>query len=160
PRALRDYYLVAGRVDQFNQAYYNLEPPGQWERASGKVVFLADYQSNAGAGVRANDPAGDDPPVFWAYFDDDKAAWRRCHKQCSEFLVNCLYEQAVSGAMQYRGGAEDITSDQRAKIEDTWPYIAEGFMDAFGKNGQAVCIGGNGDLHVGGRRRKDFDAIV
>jgi hypothetical protein len=42
----------------------------------------------------------------------------------------------------------------------TWPYVGDGYMEAFGKKGQAVCVGVNGDLRVGGRARKDFDALV
>jgi uncharacterized protein (TIGR02996 family) len=159
PRALRDYYLVAGRVDRFNQAYYRLLPPEEWELASRKVVVLVDHRSNAAGEVRANDLGGDDPPVFWGYVVDREPDWHRCHKQCSEFLVNCLYQQAVLGGMKYRGKA-DITPGQRAKIERTWPYIGDGYMQAFGKNGQAVCVEVNGYLHVGGRGQKDFDAIV
>jgi uncharacterized protein (TIGR02996 family) len=159
PRALRDYYLAAGRVDQFNQACYRLLPPREWELAAGKVVFLADDRSSAAGGVKANDPGGDDPPVFWGYVFEDRPSWRQHHKHCSEFLVNCLYEQAVSGGMKYLGEA-DITPEQLAQVEQTWPYVADGHVQAFGKNGQAVCVGVNGDVHVGGRTRKDFEALV
>jgi uncharacterized protein (TIGR02996 family) len=159
PRALRDYYLVAGHVDRFNRAYYRLLPPEEWDLASRKLVFLSDHRSNAAGGVKANDPDGNDPPVFWGYCVDDEPDWHQCQKQCSEFLVNTLYQQAVLGGMKYLGRA-DITPEQRAQMERTWPYVADGYVSAFGKNGQAVCVGDNGDLHVGGRGRKEFNALA
>jgi uncharacterized protein (TIGR02996 family) len=159
PRALRDYYLVAGRCDRLNRAHDRLLPPRQWELASGKIVFLEENQGVALAGVRANDPAGDDPPVFWGYMIDERPHWSRHHDRCSEFLVINLYQQAVLGGMRYRGRA-NITPQNLAQIEKTWPFMGEGYVQAFGKDGQAVCVMGEAELYAGGRARKDFDAIV
>jgi uncharacterized protein (TIGR02996 family) len=159
PRALRDYYLVAGRCGRLNQAHDRLLPPEQWDLASGKIVFLEENQAVGLAGVRADDPAGDDPPVFWGYLVDEKPRWRRHHERCSEFLVINLYLQAVLGGMKYLAQA-DITPQNLAQIEQTWPFMGEGYVQAFGKDGRAVCVMGGAALYVGGRRRKDFDAIV
>jgi uncharacterized protein (TIGR02996 family) len=159
PRALRDYYLVAGRCDRLNKAHDRLLPPKRWELASGKIAFLVENQGVALAGVKANDPAGDDPPVYWGYLDDDKPQWRKHQDRCSEFLVINLYQQAVMGGMKHLGQA-DITPENLAQIEETWPFIGEGYVDAFGKDGQAVCVMGRAEVYVGGRGRKDFAAIV
>jgi uncharacterized protein (TIGR02996 family) len=159
PRALRDYYLVAGRFDRLNQAHDRLLPPGQWELASRKIVFLEENQWAALAGVRADDPAGDDPPVFWGYVFDERPQWGRHHDRCSEWLVLNLYRQAVLGGMKYLARA-DISPQDLAQIEETWPLIGEGFVKAFGKDGQAVCVEGDAYLNAGGRSRKDFDALV
>ena len=159
PRALRDYYLVAGRCARLNQAHDRLLPPKQWELASGKLVFLEENQGVALAGVRANDPAGDDPPVFWGYVIDEKPRWGRHHDRCSEFLVINLYQQAVLGGMRYLAQA-NITPQNLAEIEKTWPFMGEGYVQTFGKDGQAVCVMGDAELYAGGRTRKDFDAIV
>jgi uncharacterized protein (TIGR02996 family) len=159
PRALRDYYLLAGRCDRLNQANDRLLPPEDWELASGKIAFLVENQGVALAGVRADDPAGDDPPVFWGYLDeDDRPDWHRHQGRCSDFLVINLYQQAVLGGMKYRGQA-NIDAEDLAQIQTTWPFIGEGYVDAFGKDGQAVCVQGP-ELYVGGRTRKDFNAIV
>lgn len=159
PRALRDYYLVGGRGGRLNQAHDRLLPPARWELASGKIVFLEENQGVALAGVRANDPAGDDPPVFWGYLEEENPRWRRHQDCCSEFLVINLYLQAVLGGMKYLAQA-NITPENLAQIQKTWPFIGEGYVQAFGKDGQAVCVMGDADLYVGGRTRRDFDALV
>jgi uncharacterized protein (TIGR02996 family) len=159
PRALRDYYLVAGRSRRLNQAHDRLLQPNEWELASGKIAFLEENQGTALAGVRANDPAGDDPPVFWGYIIDENPRWQRHHERCSEFLVVNLYHQAVMGGMQYIAQA-NITPQNLAQIEKTLPFVGEGYVRAFGEYGQAVCVMGDADLYVGGRARKDFNAIV
>jgi uncharacterized protein (TIGR02996 family) len=158
PRALRDYYLVAGS-HRFNQVHNNLLPPKEWYLTSGKVVFLMENQGVWHCGVKVNDPAGDDPPVFGEY-EGTSDRWR-LPERCSEFLVTHLYFQAVYGyGMKYRGSADLVTPEGLAKLEETWPFIGDDdAVRAFGKDGQAACLEG-GSLYVGGRKRKDFDAIV
>jgi uncharacterized protein (TIGR02996 family) len=158
PRALRDYYLVAGS-HRFNQAHHRLLPPKEWFLASGKIMFLQENQGVWHGGVKVNDPAGDDPPVFGQYEGTtDRFRWP---EPCSEFLVTQLYLQAVYGyGMKYRGSADIVTPEALAKLEETWPFIGEDLDGpVFGKDGQAACLVG-GSLYVGGRGRKDFDAIV
>jgi hypothetical protein len=161
PRALRDYYLLAGRFDRLNQAHDHLLPPEEWERTSGKVAFLVENQGVWQCSVKLNDPAGDDPPVVGEYLGSNDR-WRE-PERCSEFLVTHLYYQAVYGndAMKYLGMA-DITPHGLAIIEKTWPFIGQfNYLRAFGRNGQAACVlEGALQLCVGGRSRKDFDALV
>ena len=159
PRALRDYYLVAGS-HRFNQAHNNLLPPEEWYLESGKIVFLQENQGVWFGGVKVNDKAGDDPPVFGQYEGTtDRFRWP---EPCSEFLVTQLYVQAVYGydGMKYRGSADIVTPEALARLEETWPFVGEDLDGpAFGKDGQGACIVG-GSLYVGGRGKKDFDAIV
>jgi uncharacterized protein (TIGR02996 family) len=87
PRALRDYYLVAGRFDQFNvDVHDHLMPPESWELDSGIVEFLNENQGVARWGVKVNGPAGDDPPVFHAYADEPMD-WGEINPRCSEVIV-------------------------------------------------------------------------
>jgi uncharacterized protein (TIGR02996 family) len=159
PRALRDYYLVAGS-HKFNQAHNNLLPPEEWFLSSGKLMFLVENQGVWFGGVKVNDRDGDDPPVFGQY-EGTNDRWR-WPEPCSEFLVTLLYVQAAYGysGMKYRGNADIVTPEALAKLEETWPFVGEDLDGpAFGKDGQAACMVG-GSLYVGGRGRKDYDAIV
>jgi uncharacterized protein (TIGR02996 family) len=158
PRALRDYYLVAGS-HRFNQAHHNLLPPREWSLASGTVMFLGENQGVWQCGVKVNDRAGDDPPVFGEY-EGTTDRWRS-PLRCSEFLVTQIYLEAVYGyGMKYRGSADIVTREGLAELEETWPFI-EDDLDGpvFGKDSQGACVVGD-MLCVGGRTRKDFDAIV
>jgi hypothetical protein len=159
PRPLRDYYLVAGS-HRFNQAHHNLLPPKEWYLDSGKIVFLIENQGVWHGGVKVNDRAGDDPPVVGQY-EGTTDRWR-WPEPCSDFLVTQLYVQAVYGfyGMKYRGNADIVTPEALARLEETWPFVGEDFDGpVFGKDGQGACLVG-GSLYVGGRGRKDFDAIV
>jgi uncharacterized protein (TIGR02996 family) len=158
PRALRDYYLVAGS-HRFNQAHHHLLPPREWFLASGNVMFLVENQGVWQCGVKVNHRAVEDPPVFGEY-EGTTDRWRS-PLRCSEFLVTQLYLQAVYGyGMKYRGSADILPPEGLARLEETWPFIEEDLDGpVFGKVGQAACVVG-GSLYVGGRRRKDFDAIV
>ncbi len=159
PRSLRDYYLVAGS-HRLNQAHHRLLRPEDWFKSSGRIMFLEENQGVWHGGVKINDPAGDDPPVFGQY-EGTNDRWR-WPERCSDFLVTLLYLQAVYGyyGMKYRGNADIVTPEGLAKLEETWPFVGEDLDGpAFGKNGQAACMVGR-SLYVGGRTRKNFDAIV
>jgi uncharacterized protein (TIGR02996 family) len=158
PRALRDYYFVAGS-HRFNDAHHHLLPPREWFRASGNVVFLVENQGVWQCGVKVNDRAGDDPPVFGQY-EGTTDRWR-WPGPCSQFLVIQVYIQALYGyGMKYRGSADIVPPEGLARLEETWPFVGEDLDGpVFGKDGQAACVVG-GSLYVGGRRRKDYDAVV
>ena len=158
PRALRDYYLVAGS-HRFNDAHHHLLPPREWFRASGKVVFLVENQGVWQCGVKANDRAGDDPPGFGEY-EGTTDRWR-WPERCSESLVTLLYLQAVYGyGMKYRGSADIVPPEGLARLEESWPFIGDDLDGPmFGKDGQVACVVG-GSLYVGGSGRQDYDAIV
>jgi uncharacterized protein (TIGR02996 family) len=158
PRALRDYYLVAGS-HRFNQTHHNLLPPRQWSLAYGAVMFLVENQGVWQCGAKVNDRAGDDPAVLGKY-EGTTDRWRS-PLRCSEFLVTQIYLQAIFGdGMKYRGRANIITRKGLADLEETWPFVEDDLdWRVFGRDGQGACVAGH-MLFVGGRTRKDFDAIV
>ena len=158
PRALRDYYLIAG-AHRFNDAHHHLLPPKEWALASGKVMFLAENQGVWQCGVKVNDRAGDDPPVFGEY-EDPGDRWR-WPGPCSEFLVIQVYLQAIYGyGMAHRGSADIVTQEALDLLEKTWPFIGEDLDGPiYGRDGQGACDVG-GMLCVAGRKREDYDAIV
>jgi hypothetical protein len=55
-----------------------------------------------------------------------------------------LYLQAVWGRMEFAGIC-DISTKYLSKIRAIWQFIALGELLAFGSNGQAVCVSGQGD---------------
>jgi len=152
---------LAGRFDRFNDAHDHLLPHGEWELTSGRVAFLVENQGVAQWSVKVNDRAGDDPPVLGEYLDAEDRF--REPEPCSAFLVTHLYYQAVYGynAMDHLGRAH-IGESELAIIEKTWPFIGQSSnVRAFGRNGQAACVlEGALQLYVGGRSRRDFDALV
>ncbi len=45
PKALRDYYLVAGREKILNHSFNRLYSPSEWELHSGKLIFMEENQT-------------------------------------------------------------------------------------------------------------------
>jgi hypothetical protein len=86
PRALRDYYLVAGRAEDFNCAHNSLLQPRDWSIESRKLVFLQENQAVVLYGTVAGSEPEDDPPAFMGA-NDDPIRWYQVNGQCSVFLL-------------------------------------------------------------------------
>jgi len=64
PRALRDYYLVAGRERILNHAFNRLCFPEGWEMETGKLVFMEENQTAVVWGVTATSRSSAGSSVF------------------------------------------------------------------------------------------------
>jgi hypothetical protein len=62
PRALREYYGIAGRLD-LNRAHNQLYTPHEWFVDAGKFVFMEENQEVVYWGIPISEEVGDDPPV-------------------------------------------------------------------------------------------------
>lgn len=95
PGLLREFYLRAGRFSEINEAHDRLLPPEElWQEAE----WLVFYEENQGAfawGIKRNDAAMDDPPVFQGVLDAETEGWEWYpeHPHLSEFLVATFYWQ-------------------------------------------------------------------
>jgi hypothetical protein len=70
PRALRDYYLVAGGERVLNRAFNRLCAPRDWELHKGKLIFLEENQTVVVWGVTAFARPSEDPGVSQAPLRD------------------------------------------------------------------------------------------
>jgi hypothetical protein len=140
PKALRDYYLVAGREDGFNRAHDRLLPPGEWFVDQGHLVFQEENQSAVYWGVEAAPGPPDDPPVFQGV-NDDSIRWFREHDSCRVFLTATLHwSGAFAGAMEYTGTVA-VPADLVARLDRDWVFAGEvNAMRAYRRPGQAVCF--------------------
>jgi hypothetical protein len=64
PNALREYYLVSGRLHRLNRAHNRLYSPDGWFVDVGKLVFMEENQSVVFWGIPISEGSGDDPPVL------------------------------------------------------------------------------------------------
>lgn len=64
PKALRDFYLLAGQCDRLNQAHNRLYMPDEWFVDAGKLVFMEENQTVVYWGIEASVQLSADPPIF------------------------------------------------------------------------------------------------
>jgi hypothetical protein len=163
PATLRDYYLLAGRFDQFNLAHHRLLQPEKWYVDNGRLVFLEENQRVVFWGVEASRSPNHDPAVYQGSKHAGQATgWSLEHGCCSEFLLVTLHLQAVWGGYEFIGGSK-ISPEALARFLTGWTpagHINE--LRAFSRDGEAACVFGREgslQLYVGGRTNRDFEAI-
>jgi hypothetical protein len=163
PAVLREYYLLAGRFDQFNLAHNRLLRPEKWFVDNGKLVFLEENQRVVFWSVEASLSPDDDPPTYQGpNIRGQPIEWYLEHGVCSEFLLVTLHLQAVWGGYEFIGGS-DITPEALATFLTGWtPAGRVNELLAFHRDGCAACVlegEGTAQLYIGGRTEQDFEAI-
>jgi len=163
PSALREYYLLAGRLDQLNRAHNRLYSARDWFVDAGKLAFMEENQAVVFWGIPINDNTDEDPPVLQGVnVSDQPIEWHPEHGRCSEFLVLMLHWQACCGGMSFTGGA-DISSLALRRIRAEWRFVGEmGGMLVFARDGVAICVIGEGEalqLIAGGSTEHDFNLV-
>jgi hypothetical protein len=163
PAVLREYYLLAGRFDQFNRAHNRLLRPEEWSVDGGKLVFLEENQCVVFWGVEAITSPIDDPPVYQGQNVRARPTeWYLEHERCSEFLLVMLHLQAVWGGYGFLGGTE-VASEALEKFLTGWtPVGSVNELLAFNRDGKVACViksKGSLQLYVGGRTEQDFEVI-
>ena len=163
PVVLREYYLLAGRLDRFNRAHNRLLRPEEWSVDGGKLVFLEENQRVVFWGIEAGSLPGDDPPVYQGQEVRGRSTdWYLEHERCSEFLLVMLHLQAVWGGYDFLGGT-GIASEALERFLTGWtPVGSVNELLAFNRDGKVACVipgKGSSQLYVGGRTEQDFEAI-
>ena len=163
PAVLREYYLLAGRLDRFNRAHNRLLRPEEWTVDVGKLVFLEENQCVVFWGVEAVTSPIDDPSVYHGQKVRGRPTdWYLEHESCSEFLLVMLHLQAVWGGYEFLGGTE-VASEALEKFLSGWtPVGSVNEMLAFNRIGKVACViqgKGSSQLYVGGRTEQHFETI-
>ena len=120
PKALREYYLVAGKERRFNMCHNRILAPEKWEVDRGRLIFMEENQWFFWSiSLRTTD--ADDPPVAHG-MDDEPITWVRWHRHCSVFLAVMLHYQAIAGGMRTLARAHEI--DQvRKRLRKGWTLL-------------------------------------
>jgi len=167
PRAVRDYYLVAGRERRFNTSHNRLLPPSKWTVDKGRLIFMEENQAVVYWGVSTRNPRGDDPRV-WQGVNGEPITWYPEHRKCSVFLAVMLHYQAVSGGFRFCGRADVPDQTDYRFEEHGWTCYGEvNSMTAYSRPNQVVCVMPPGDLPfmrkwsvlAGGKTRSDLRDI-
>ena len=142
PKALRDYFLVAGRERSFNQAFNRLCAPDDWSLDSGKLVFMEETQGALLWGVSATSELTIDPAVYQGVIiDGEVREWHPEHERCSVFLSVILHWQATFGGAMKCCDSAPAPVELVTILDRDWSLIGEvNGMRAYGEAGKAVCF--------------------
>jgi hypothetical protein len=139
PRALKDYYLVAGQETRFNTAYERLLPPAEWFIDDGKLAFMEENQVVVLWGVPAVTENLEDPPVYQGV-NNDTIEWHKEHDRCNVFLTVMLHWQAVFGAAMPFGSEASAPEALGSELKRQWSFVGEvNGLSAYNRPGQVIC---------------------
>src|SRR5262245_22826141 len=125
PSALREYYLICGRLEGLNRVHNRLYPPDGWFLDAGKLVFMEENQLVVFWGIPIGERTVDDPPVLQGVnVTGQPIEWHPEHDSCSEFLLMMLHWQAVCGGMAFTASA-NISPVTLAGIRTSWSFVGE-----------------------------------
>lgn len=140
PKALADYYLVAGREQRLNCVYNRLLPPGEWFIDADHLVFMEENQAVVYWGVEVCRQPSSNVRLYQGV-NGDPVIWHIEHERCSTFLLVMLHWQgAFGGAMPWCGTAP-TTPQLVNTLNRGWTFVGEvNAMRAYSRSGQAACI--------------------
>lgn len=142
PRALRDYYLVAGREKILNHSLNRLCSPSEWEIHSGKLIFMEENQTVVVWGIPVSKSPAQDPTVFQCpLVDGELDKWYSERTRCSDFLKFMIHLQAAYGGGMPCGSSAPAADDRSTKLRSEWSFGGEvNGMRVFSKPHRVVCI--------------------
>ena len=171
PRALRDYYLVAGKEKKLNTAFQRLIPPEDWEIHQGKVLFMEENQWVVFWGVGIEDKQAKDPNVFQcARVKRELKQWYDEESTCSQFLVFMLHQQSAYGGAMPHCASAAVPAETVSLLDKNWSFGGEvAGMRAYRKPGQSICFAKWKDffdktpvwrIFAGAREEKSLDTMA
>ncbi len=162
PKALADFYRVAGRADDFTCVFNRMLPPDEWAIEAGKLMFMEENQAVVLWGTEAGASSIDDPPAFQAT-NEEPLEWEQVNDRCSVFLLVMTHWEAAYGAAMPYANTTKVEADLVGRLELNWSFVGEVVgMKAFHKPGRVVCILEEEDsrIYAGANSEAELDAIA
>jgi hypothetical protein len=158
PRALRDYYSVAGREKRLNRSFNRLLSIGEWHIDSNRLIFMEGNQGEMLWGVSVGKPKTDDPPVYQSV-SGDELQWFRDSPRCSTFLAVILHYQAVSGGFKHCAMSSPPEGFKR-RLKSGWRcYGTVNRLAAYSRQNQVVCVEPEIGILAAGKTHRDLCEI-
>jgi hypothetical protein len=146
PRALADYYEVAGNETVLNHCYNRLLSPDEVFVESGRIAFMEENQAVVYWGVRGASGneigVGDNPPLEQGTNVEGEAlGWYTELTDCAEFLVTMLYWHASFGGGLEFCASSTVRLELKTKLDEAFQLV--GTVDqlvAYGRQGCALTF--------------------
>ena len=163
PKALRDYYRVAGWERRINGIFDRLYATHELFVDADKLVFMEENQAVVLWATTAGPEPGDDPPAYQGV-NGEPIEWYVEHERLSVFLGVMLHWHGAFGGAMRCGGTAVVPADLAGTLDRDWPLVGEvNGMRAYSRPGQAVCFLRWGDswrVFAGASSRSSLDAIA
>jgi hypothetical protein len=154
PKALAEYYAVAGNELVLNQCYDRLLPPDEVFVESGRIAFMEENQVVVYWGVRgladdsnhdsnhdSNTANGNPPLEQGANNEGEPIDWYSELTDCASFLITMLYWHAsFGGGLEFCGSAV-VAPDLKETLEQRFDVIGTiDTLTAYGRKGCALSF--------------------
>jgi len=140
PRALADFYRVAGRVDDYNLIFNRLLPPSELSEKSGKLLFMEENQAVVLWGTDAGAESANNPPAYQAT-NAAPLTWEAVGDRCSVFLLVMLHWAATLGGAMSCARTAAVDERLREALDRAWSFVGEiNGLRAYNKPGKAICF--------------------
>jgi hypothetical protein len=97
PPVLKEFYRLAGRLEEVNAAHHQLIPLSNWKCIGDQLLFYEENESVVMWSVRAAEPSVYDPPVY--QFLPDTEEFIEEGGVLSDFLINMFFVQCLNGGL-------------------------------------------------------------
>jgi hypothetical protein len=117
PATLKDYYRIAGRLDEINSAHHRLIPLAQLRVTRGLLPFYSENEEVLSWCINTESPMIPDPFVYQLVPDDEEVLEEG--GLLSDFFINMFFVQCLNGGLKY-GAMATVTNEASTLIADTW----------------------------------------
>jgi hypothetical protein len=160
PKALRDYYLVAGNVKRFDHSHNHFLHPSEWEVDKQKLIFLIQKTGDPIWGVSLRNPTSVDPLISEGT-KGNSISWSSRRWKCSIFISRMLHLQAVCGASTHSANVDLQNELNYSFEEEGWSNIGNIYgIYFYSRPNQVVCLVTNDSGMVGAKTYRDFKTII
>lgn len=146
PKALYEYYRVAGTQSQLSSTFNRLLPPSDLVISQERLVFMEENQAVVCWGLPIKH-SEDNPIVEQALnINGDFSDWHSEGVRCADFLLANLYWHAsFGGGLEYSAIAL-TDADLKEKLDTTFPLLSQiGKLSTYGCQNCAMSYIQTGD---------------
>lgn len=172
PKKLKEYYLSLAKYPNINYAHNRLLKPSKEIGFStdGYLVFYEEHQNAAYWGIKEEDLALENPPVWGNYGTETQPVWHLETLTTSSFLLLMAVYNGTFGGLAYNANSFDIVSVETLSfIKNNWQEIPEISFEKqtifTANHEEVICL--NFDekeqctaIFIGTSNQKRFDTLI
>jgi hypothetical protein len=128
PIKFKEYYQELGKEENLNYVYNSLLLPSDGIEFSDDdfLIFYEENQNVVIWGIKKEDLAKDNPPVYGNYDTIEKSDWEVETQTTEDFFLMMAIYNGTFGGLQYNGNfIGEINAEMVKQVEEKWTLISE-----------------------------------